>query len=143
MTARLALSATLLSLLLAACGAGQEPDQPMPTDGEVSPPPTDDATGPDDDVSQTMLDDLVQQASADTGVPVDEIEVLAAEAVTWNDGSIGCPEEGMGYTQALVPGFRVMLEVAGERIQYHAASDGAFFPCDDPSEPVDDGTVDR
>lgn len=136
----------MLVLLLTACASGGggtfEPmptDSPDGTDGAIGPTPGDDGGA----VSQTMLDDLVDQASTETGVPVDEIEVLAAEAVTWSDGSIGCPEEGMGYTQALVPGFRVMLEVAGERIQYHAASDGAFFPCDNPSEPVDDGTVDR
>lgn len=94
-------------------------------------------------MSQQMLDALVEQASEETGVAADEIEVLAAEAVTWSDGSLGCPEEGMAYTQALVPGFRVMLEVAGERIEYHAGSDGAFFPCDDPQDPVEGGSVDR
>lgn len=94
-------------------------------------------------MSQPMLDALVEQASGETGVAADEIKVLAAEAVTWSDGSLGCPEEGMAYTQALVPGFRVMLEVAGERIEYHAGSEGAFFPCDDPQDPVEGGTVDR
>ena len=38
-----------------------------------------------------------------------DLKVLSAEAVTWSDGSLGCPEPGMMYTQALVPGYRVQI----------------------------------
>ena len=87
------------------------------------------------DISQEMLDELLTQAAGDTGVPENEIMVVTAESVTWSDGSLGCPEPGMGYTQALVPGYRVVLDVAGEEIHYHAGSDGEFFACDNPQPP--------
>lgn len=51
-------------------------------------------------------------------------EVVSAERVVWRDGSLGCPQPGRAYTQALVPGFRVRLR-AGERIlDYHAGRSG-------------------
>jgi hypothetical protein len=36
--------------------------------------------------------------------------VVQAEAVTWPDGALGCPEPGIVYTQALVPGYWVVVE---------------------------------
>lgn len=143
---RLAIVAATLALLLAACAAGTgEPDEtdPSPTDDGRPDLETPDVTMPGDDdgmngqISQQMLDELLQFASDETGVPVDEISVVTAESVTWSDGSLGCPEPGMGYTQALVPGYRVVLDVAGEEIHYHAGSDGEFFACDDPQPPIE------
>ncbi len=43
-------------------------------------------------------------------------------AKTWNDGSLGCPEPGELYTQALVDGFQVVLEIDGERFDYRVGS---------------------
>ncbi|HVM25976.1 MAG TPA: hypothetical protein VM253_11320 [Candidatus Limnocylindrales bacterium] len=143
---RILIALLAVSALLAAC-AGSPATDPIGTDPGAD-ATTPDATMPDDggmngDLSQDMLDDLLEQAAQETGVPVDEISVVTAESVTWSDGSIGCPEEGMGYTQALVPGYRVVLDVAGEQIHFHAGSDGQFFACDDPQEPIEGGTVDR
>ena len=90
-----------------------------------------------------MIDRVVELAAEDTGVDAADIQVITAEAVTWSDGSLGCPEEGMAYTQALVPGYRVILDVAGEEVPYHASEAGDFSACANPQEPVDDGTVDR
>jgi hypothetical protein len=142
---RILIALVTVSLLAVAC-AGDPTTDPGETDPIDLPTP--DVTMPDDggmngDLSQQMLDDLVEQAAQETGVPVDEISVVTAESVTWSDGSIGCPEEGMGYTQALVPGFRVVLDVAGEEIHFHAGSDGQFVACDDPQEPLESNTVDR
>ena len=126
-----------LAMLIAACGGGTpgEADDPGtidPSDREMSA-----------ELSQEMVDDLVARAAEETGVPAEAISVVAAQAVTWSDGSLGCPQEGMAYTQALVPGYRVVLDVAGEEIHYHAGGDASFFACDDPREPAGDGTVDR
>jgi hypothetical protein len=143
---RFAIAAATLALLLGACAGTGTPDEtdPSPTDDGRPDLETPDVTMPggDDgvngDITQQMLDALLEQASDETGVPVDEISVVTAEAVTWSDGSLGCPEPGMGYTQALVPGYRVVLDVAGEEIHFHAGSDGAFFACDDPQPPIEE-----
>lgn len=144
---RLAIAAATLALLLAACATGA-PSETQRSTASPTPSPMDSpAESPDGgnmgDVDQQRIDDVIEQAADDTGVGADEITVVTAEAVTWSDGSIGCPEEGMGYTQALVPGFRIVLDVAGEEIHYHAGSDGEFFPCDDPQPTVEGNTTDR
>ena len=95
------------------------------------------------DVPAAMLDTVVQAAAEDTGIGPDEIRVITAEAVTWSDGSLGCPGDGQAYTQALVPGYRVVLDVAGDEIAYHASDSGDFRACADPMPPVEDGRVDR
>jgi hypothetical protein len=90
-----------------------------------------------------MLESVVQLAADETGVPTDEIEVLVAEPVTWSDGSLGCPRPGQMYTQALVPGYRVVLRAAGEEVAYHASEAGDFQACSNPIDPVEGGAADR
>ena len=36
-------------------------------------------------------------------------EVVSADAVEWGDSSLGCPEKGKMYAQAIRPGYRVVL----------------------------------
>jgi hypothetical protein len=64
-----------------------------------------------------------------------EIAVERAEFVTWRNGAIGCPEPGMAYTEALVPGYRIILNAGGEIHHYHGAGGLAPFRC--PSDRVD------
>lgn len=88
------------------------------------------------------LEPRVQEAIADLvddGVDRDAITLVAAEPVVWSDGSIGCPEPGMVYTQALVEGYRIVLEVDGEEIAYHGAGNQPPFRCDGPAEPASGG----
>ena len=85
--------------------------------------------------------DLVSQAALDLArrlkVAADEIELLTVEAVTWPDGSIGCPQPDQLYTQALVEGHRIVLGY-GERVYlYHTGGDVAPFLCE--SDEVDGG----
>ena len=99
-----------------------------PTTPERVPQATDD--GVTGEVPEELLNaikqDLVTRLSAGNA----NISVIVAESVTWNDGSLGCPEPGRMYTQAIVPGYRVVLELAGQRYSYHADSAGYFVPCD-------------
>lgn len=75
------------------------------------------------------LADQVALAKADLQgrlktLKAEDIRVLMAVEMTWNDGSLGCPEPGMMYTQALVPGYRIVLESAGVAYDYHGAKTG-------------------
>jgi hypothetical protein len=63
------------------------------------------------------------------GLAAGEIVVESAQAVTWADGSVGCPQPGVLYSQALVPGFRIVLRTARQRLEYHASADGEPFFC--------------
>jgi hypothetical protein len=64
------------------------------------------------------------------GEPVSDPEVITATPMTWNDGSLGCPEPGQGYTQALVDGYHVVLEVEGERYDYRIGSGTLLKLCE-------------
>lgn len=50
------------------------------------------------------------------------IEVVVAHELTWPDGSLGCPEPDMAYTQALVEGYRIELSDGSVDYQYHGAN---------------------
>lgn len=65
----------------------------------------------------------------------DTIDVVTARAVTWNDGSLGCARPDDVYTQALVPGYQVILEHEGTKYDYRAAETGYFFLCELPTLP--------
>lgn len=69
-----------------------------------------------------------------TGVDPSAIKVVKAEAVTWNDGSLGCPQPGMVYPQVLIEGYRLVLEANGVTYAYHAAAYGDFFYCERPAQ---------
>ena len=131
----------VLVVTLAACGAGT--DEPLV--GETTTPAT--ATPTSENESTTMPTSeqeqlpIVAPAKADLatrlGVEPDELEVISAEQVTWPDGSLGCPEPGMSYTQALVDGSKVALGHDDRVYMYHAGDDGQPFLC--PSEDKDGG----
>lgn len=134
------LPALLLIPLLVACAAGSGSP---PASGRAIPSaePIPSArglpSGGADGLPTGMLEDVIALAEEETGVDRSAIEVVLAEAVTWSDGSIGCPEAGMMYTQALVPGYRVILDIAGEELAFHAPESGEFFPCANPIEPAE------
>ncbi len=80
----------------------------------------------------------VEQAKADLaqrlGVDIDSITVVRMEDVTWPDGSLGCPQPGMAYTQALVDGSFIELSVRGGTYNYHSGRGGTPFLCKSKNE---------
>lgn len=85
-----------------------------------------------------MIDDdpLAQAVAAlaeQTNVAPSEIDVVAYEQVTWRDGSLGCPQPGMMYTQALVDGYRIVLRALGKDVSYHGQTGKPPFRCDNPN----------
>lgn len=131
MTTKLLLAAGCV-VLIAACGGGDDA-QSVTTTEEQAVTTTEPEYG-------SELVPVVEQARADLAdrLDVDEssIEVVSAESVTWRDGSLGCPEPGRFYTQALVEGSRITLDYEGDTYLYHADRDGAPFLC--PEEQVKD-----
>jgi hypothetical protein len=72
---------------------------------------------------------VLEDAASRTGVAKADLSVESAVGVTWADGSLGCPQPGMNYTMALVPGYRIRVR-AGERVlDYHASQRGYFVLC--------------
>ncbi len=72
-----------------------------------------------------ILDDLRRRGVATQGATV-----VSAEEVVWNDGSLGCPQPGHSYTQAQMPGQRVVVTVAGTRYDYRFGRGDAPVLCE-------------
>ncbi|MFP4634857.1 MAG: hypothetical protein ACLFRD_03265 [Nitriliruptoraceae bacterium] len=139
----LALGSVLM--LLAGCGEVDEADDPesaeeAPSEDDDELEPGDDEPSDEDDGDlDAEIQTAVEDAATSADVDPDDVEVVVAEHVTWSDGSLGCPQPDEGYTQALVEGYRIELEVAGETVVYHGADGDGPFRCDDPQEPAETG----
>jgi hypothetical protein len=68
-------------------------------------------------------------AASRTAVPQQDLVVTQADAVEWPDGSLGCPEEGMMYTMAIVPGYQVLVQAGDAQLDYRADQKGFFKLC--------------
>ncbi|ANS79830.1 hypothetical protein SGUI_2434 [Serinicoccus hydrothermalis] len=91
---------------------------------------------PDEVVQRDDVQAAIDAEAKRAGVESSAVTVAGYAAVTWSDGSIGCPREGMMYTQALVPGYQLVLEVDGTRASYHAAEGKNFSYCAQPVAPA-------
>lgn len=131
-----------VALLLAGCTLAVAPDDSVsplappvgatPVSAPADAAPATPAVG---DVSMSgipgdLLNAILADASERTGLSPDALVVTQAEATTWNDGSLGCPEPGMFYTQALVDGYQIVVEADGQALDYRVQSSGFFRLCE-------------
>lgn len=81
-------------------------------------------------------DRMLSQVAADLAIRIDaqpeELEIIGAEAVVWPDGSLGCPKPDQTYTQAPVPGYRIVLRHMDKQYDYRASEAGYIFLCERP-----------
>ena len=73
--------------------------------------------------SSPAPDPLVALATADaarrTGAAPGDVRIARVESREWPDRSLGCPRPGMGYAQAITPGYLIVAEAAGQQLEYH------------------------
>lgn len=125
MMLKLLVAVTVAVVCSTGCAQGST-DSPMP----MLPPLT----------LETAVQAALTDASRRTGLAIEALELRSAAAVTWRDGSLGCPQPDRAYTQALVPGYRVRIRAQGRELDYHAGSRGAVVlcPADRAAEPLPD-----
>jgi hypothetical protein len=115
----------LIAMLDAKVGSAGEPI--------ITPCPTPALTGETrsvrGEVPQGILDPILREASALAKVARDQLVIVRAESVVWNDGSLGCPEPGMMYTQALVNGYWVVINAAGQTFDFRVGRGASFRLC--------------
>lgn len=78
---------------------------------------------------QSVTVAALADAASRTGIARSALRVVRAELVTWRDGSLGCPEKGMAYTDALVPGYRIEIQAGTQLLDYHASARGHLILC--------------
>ncbi|QAY58972.1 hypothetical protein ET475_02480 [Microbacterium protaetiae] len=117
-----ALAAALALLALTGCSGGSvtapsdEASTPQrPPFTTLSPSPTT-PPGTPTSVPDARWAAIVQDLT-DRGVAAAPT-LVSAEAVTWRNGALGCPQPGAMYTQALVNGMRVVVEAGGAQYDY-------------------------
>jgi len=109
----------LACTLASGCALGQAAGGPPPASKEEAAA----------NVPAEMIEAALEDAANRSTTARADIKVLSAEAVTWPDGSLGCPKPGMMYTQALVAGYRIVLQAGEQMLSYHAMSRGRPVFC--------------
>lgn len=142
---KLLIGAVVALLAFSACTSlpGSTPRTSLPTIPASPTVPPDDVTTPPDltippdmtippelgDVPVEIYRQAAEQAAAAAGATLDDVTIVRAERVTWNDGSLGCPEPGQMYTQALVPGFWLVLRAGDQQFDFRASERGELKLC--------------
>ncbi len=139
MRKRAPIAVLFLGILVAACSTDSGdsrpsmslPLRPTASDLPATVPPSDaPITG---EVPAPILEAIrLHLAGEEPDVDAAAATVVKAEMVQWNDGSLGCPEPGMSYTQAIVPGFHVVLAIDGREYDYRASESGQVRRCKAP-----------
>ena len=123
------LAAGLLLALVACNGNGNQPDAgPDNLSGEAAYKSGQDHT----EVKMSKRDQIAfskEELAARLEIDPDAVSLSGAIQVMWRSGALGCPEPGMNYTQALVPGIWVSLRVGNTPYRYHAIPGGQPFYC--------------
>lgn len=132
--------AALLALLVTGCG--DDPDATTVPEEEETMSETSSPDGSGEDEQPAPVDEAVADLAQRLDLAEEDVEVLEAEAVTWKDGSLGCPEPGRTYTQALVDGHKIVLRADDRTWPYHSGGGRGPFLCENlrpsiPPEPQD------
>ena len=130
---------TLLVVVVTACSssgaASEAPSLPVRPSPSLDLPPTVPPSGAPvtGEVPESILQAVQAQLAKDVpGVDLSAATVVVAEAVEWNDGSLGCPEPGMVYTQVITPGYHVVISADGTEYDYRATDAGQVRLCAEP-----------
>ncbi len=102
--------------------ASERPPFRTSSPGPVSPPGSPTAVPPA--YWDAIVADLAERGV--TGTP----ELVSAQAVTWNNGALGCPKPGMSYTQAMVDGMQVIVSVDDTQYDYRFGTSGTPVLCE-------------
>lgn len=93
-------------------------------------PPTEQSLLPSDNSAPQLNFTPAQQASitllsGTLNLPAEQIALVSTESVTWPDGCLGVQRIGMMCTQALVDGYKIVLEADGVQYEIHTNMSGS------------------
>jgi hypothetical protein len=68
--------------------------------------------------------------ASELGVAGGAVSFVQAEAVEWNDSSLGCPKPDQVYMQVITPGYKITLQAQGRSYEYHTDSGKRAVRCE-------------
>lgn len=83
-----------------------------------------------DTLGREILTQARTELADQLGIPAEQISVVQGEAMRWSDSSLGCPEPGKMYAQAITPGYQIILEHDGQQFDYRANEQGYLKRCE-------------
>jgi len=102
-------------------------------DGDQHPKNTPTPPGPLSPAENHLATLAKEDLSQRLGIPMEDIELLSMEDVTWPDGALGCPESGVAYIQVQREGTRILLRVGKRTYPYHSGGGKEPFLCEHPA----------
>ena len=112
---------------------GTKPAVPTQFDDMPKDPPLSDPAIPE---SQMLIEKAKADLAQRLSIPASQINTRDIRKVLWPDNSLGCPQPGMTYTQAVVQGYLILLESTGKEFEYHADLGNDVFYCENPTPPL-------
>lgn len=82
-----------------------------------------------DPVAADMLALVQRQLATQLDLSTRRVQFISIDAYTWPTTALGCPRPEQRYTSARINGYRIVVEVAGDRFIYHTDAVRAV-PCD-------------
>lgn len=82
---------------------------PAPDADYPAPEPAEPTSVINDQTMRAMGDLARQRLAEELGVSAEQIILVGADPVFWNDASLGCPQPDVMYPQVVTPGYRVTL----------------------------------
>jgi hypothetical protein len=122
-TIRISTFIVILALALSACAPAVTSTPELP-----APEPAATATLPPAPIGSDLTPAALaarQMLAGQLGVAAEDIKVLAVEPVEWPDGCLGLAAPDQMCTQAIVPGYRLVLEAQGQSYIFRTNEDGS------------------
>ncbi len=123
----------------ASAGAAESPapsPSPVRSIMQASPPVSPSSSPVDTSaIPPGILDAVLADAAMRSGVGAGAIAIVRADATIWPSGALGCPEPGHVYTDALEPGYWIVVDAGGQRLDYRATQRGTVRLCQNPPGP--------
>lgn len=121
------LLAPLAAVALAGCTV-PAPDDAADTDGMpvVSSDDPDAGNAPQRQVTQQGAAAAREALASELGVRPQAVEIIETRERTWPDGCLGLGEENEACTEAIVPGYEVIMRHEGTEYRYRASADGSI-----------------
>lgn len=77
----------------------------------------------------TFVQGAINALATALNVPAPSISLVSVNAVQWQDSSLGCPQPGQAYVQAITPGYVIILKAKDDDYEVHVDHDQHYVVC--------------